>query len=235
LTVKPRHNPFVPSQADLVLRLLLASALAGLLGGERELTDQPAGFRTHILVGLGAALFAVISAYGFETVVGSARPGTVQADPTRVASQIVVGIGFLGGGAIIKYGASIRGLTTAASLWVTAAVGTAVGIGMLALGSVTAAITLLALVGLRPLRRAIRRYARDRDEYIVEARRDVDVSAMLSRIREAGGTIELVRITDEGPDRSIRLLVRPSPTIPPAQIAAAISGVEHVHNVDWTG
>jgi putative Mg2+ transporter-C (MgtC) family protein len=224
----------VPSQADLVLRLLLASALAGLLGGERELTDQPAGFRTHILVGLGAALFAVISAYGFETVVGSGHQG-VQADPTRVASQIVVGIGFLGGGAIIKYGASIRGLTTAASLWVTAAVGTAVGIGQLALGSVTTAITLLALVGLRPLRRLIRRYARDRDEYIVEARRDVDVAAMLSRIREAGGTIELVRITEEGPDRSIRLLVRPSPTIPPAQIAAAISGVEHVHNVDWTG
>ena len=234
MTVKPRHNPFVPSQADLVLRLLLASALAGLLGGERELTDQPAGFRTHILVGLGAALFAVISAYGFETVVGSGHQG-VQADPTRVASQIVVGIGFLGGGAIIKYGASIRGLTTAASLWVTAAVGTAVGIGQLALGSVTTAITLLALVGLRPLRRLIRRYARDRDEYIVEARRDVDVAAMLSRIREAGGTIELVRITEEGPDRSIRLLVRPSPTIPPAQIAAAISGVEHVHNVDWTG
>ena len=233
LTVKPRHNPFVPSQADLVLRLLLASALAGLLGGERELTDQPAGFRTHILVGLGAALFAVISAYGFETVVGSGHQG-VQADPTRVASQIVVGIGFLGGGAIIKYGASIRGLTTAASLWVTAAVGTAVGIGQLALGSVTTAITLLALVGLRPLRRLIRRYARDRDEYIVEARRYVDVAAMLSRIREAGGTIELVRITEEGPDRSIRLLVRPSPTIPPAQIAAAISGVEHVHNVDWT-
>jgi len=234
LTVKPRHNPFVPSQADLVLRLLLASALAGLLGGERELTDQPAGFRTHILVGLGAALFAVISAYGFETVVGSGHQG-VQADPTRVASQIVVGIGFLGGGAIIKYGASIRGLTTAASLWVTAAVGTAVGIGQLALGSVTTAITLLALVGLRPLRRLIRRYARDRDEYIVEARRDVDVAAMLSRIREAGGTIELVRITEEGPDRSIRLLVCPSPTIPPAQIAAAISAVEHVHNVDWTG
>ena len=234
LTVKPRHNPFVPSQADLVLRLLLASALAGLLGGERELTDQPAGFRTHILVGLGAALFAVISAYGFETVVGSGHQG-VQADPTRVASQIVVGIGFLGGGAIIKYGASIRGLTTAASLWVTAAVGTAVGIGQLALGSVTTAITLLALVGLRPLRRLIRRYARDRDEYIVEARRDVDVAAMLSRIREAGGTIELVRITEEGPDRSIRLLVRPSSTTPPAQIAAAISGVEHVHNVDWTG
>src|SRR5437867_1586809 len=192
------HNPIMPSQAALVLRLLLASSLAGLLGGERELTDQPAGFRTHILVGLGAALFAVISAYGFDAVVSSTGNRVVTADVSRVASQIVVGIGFLGGGAIIKYGASIRGLTTAASLWVTAAVGTAVGLGELALGSVTTAITLLALVGLRPLRRVIRRYARDRDEYSVEARRDDDVAAMLSRIREAGGTIELVRITEEG-------------------------------------
>lgn len=224
----------MPSQPDLVLRLLLASALAGVLGMERELTDQPAGFRTHILVGLGAALFAVVSAYGFESVVGGGHP-SIQADPTRVASQIVVGIGFLGGGAIIKYGASIRGLTTAASLWVTAAVGTAVGLGLLVLGSVTAAITLLALVGLRPLRRVIRRYARDRDEYIVEARRDVDVAAMLARIRQTGAAIELVRITEEGPDRSIRLLVRPSATTPPAQVAAAISQVEHVQNVDWTG
>src|SRR5436309_5416870 len=172
------HNPIMPSQADLVLRLLLASALAGLLGGERELTDQPAGFRTHILVGLGAALFAIVSAYGFETVVGVSRPG-VQADPTRVASQIVVGIGFLGGGAIIKYGASIRGLTTAASLWVTAAVGTAVGVGALLLGTVTTGITLVALVALRPLRRVLRRRARDHDEYVVDADRNVNVASLL--------------------------------------------------------
>jgi putative Mg2+ transporter-C (MgtC) family protein len=225
----------MPSQAALVLRLLLASSLAGLLGGERELTDQPAGFRTHILVGLGAALFAVISAYGFDAVVSSTGNRVVTADVSRVASQIVVGIGFLGGGAIIKYGASIRGLTTAASLWVTAAVGTAVGLGELALGSVTTAITLLALVGLRPLRRVIRRYARDRDEYFVEAGREVDLPAVLTRIRDLGGAIELVRITEEGSERSIRLLVRPSPTTPPAQVAAAISEMEHVHNVDWTG
>src|SRR5918992_4404083 len=146
----------LPSQGDLILRLLLAATLAGLLGGERELTEQPAGFRTHILVGLGAALFAVISAYGFQSVVG-ASPRQVRADPTRIASQIVVGIGFLGGGAIIKYGASIRGLTTAASLWVTAAVGTAIGLGALLLGFVTTVITLVALVGLRPLRRILRR------------------------------------------------------------------------------
>ncbi|TMK86199.1 MAG: MgtC/SapB family protein [Actinobacteria bacterium] len=224
----------MPSQTDLILRLLLASALAGLLGGERELTDQPAGFRTHILVGLGAALFSVISAYGFETIVGSGPSRGVSADPTRIASQIVVGIGFLGGGAIIKYGASIRGLTTAASLWVTAAVGTAVGIGALMLGTVTTGITLVALVGLRPLRRLIRRYARDRDEYVVEASHEVDLAALLARIRELGATVEQVRIVEEGPDRSIRVVARPSQRTSPTQIAAAISAMEHVREVDWS-
>ena len=225
----------MPSQGDLVLRLLLAGTLAGILGGERELTDQPAGFRTHILVGLGAALFTIISAYGFQTVVANGAQQGVQADPTRIASQIVVGIGFLGGGAIIKYGASIRGLTTAASLWVTAAVGTAVGIGELVLGTATAGITLVALVGLRPLRRFLRRYRRDRDEYVIDASREIDLPGLLTRIRDMGAAIETVRIAEEGSERSIRLQVRPSPRMTPADIAAAISQLEHIRHVDWAG
>src|SRR5207244_5459002 len=113
----------MPSEGELILRLLLAAALAGALGVERELTEQPAGFRTHILVGLGSALFAVISAFGFQAIVAQGPARSATADVTRVASQIVVGIGFLGGGAILKYGASVRGLTTAATLWITAASG----------------------------------------------------------------------------------------------------------------
>jgi putative Mg2+ transporter-C (MgtC) family protein len=225
----------MPSQGDLILRLLLAGTLAGILGGERELTDQPAGFRTHILVGLGAALFAVISAYGFQSVVRDGAQQGFQADPTRIASQIVVGIGFLGGGAIIKYGASIRGLTTAASLWVTAAVGTAVGLGELVLGSVTAGITLVALVGLRPLRRLLRRYARDRDEFVIDASREVDLPGLLARIRDMGAAIETVRIAEEGADRSIRLQVRSSPRMTGADMAAAISLLEYIRHVDWAG
>ena len=129
---------------------LFAATLAGVLGVERELTEQPAGFRTHILVGLGAALFSIVSAYGFQSIVAASPRLTANADVTRVASQIVVGIGFLGGGAILKYGASIRGLTTAANLWITAAVGLAVSAGILLALPVSAAL----LVGLRHLRRA---------------------------------------------------------------------------------
>ena len=224
----------LPSQGDLVLRLLLAAGLAGLLGGERELTEQPAGFRTHILVGLGAALFAVISAYGFQSVVG-AGPRQVRADPTRVASQIVVGIGFLGGGAIVKYGASIRGLTTAASLWVTAAVGTAVGLGAFLLGFVTTLITLLALVGLRPLRRVLRRRAAARDEFLVEGDPSIDIHDLVNRVQAAGAQVMEIRLSDEGSERRIHLVVQPPADKSGSALVADIASAPHVRNVDWLG
>lgn len=224
----------LPSQGDLILRLLLAATLAGVLGGERELTEQPAGFRTHILVGLGAALFAIISAYGFQSVVG-AGPRQIRADPTRVASQIVVGIGFLGGGAIVKYGASIRGLTTAASLWVTAAVGTAVGLGALLLGFVTTLITLVALVGLRPLRRFIRRRAAARDEFLVEGDPSIDIQDLVTRLQGAGAQIMEVRVSDEGGERRVHLVVDPPPNVSGSALVAHLADAPNVRNVDWLG
>ena len=224
----------LPSQGDLILRLLLAATLAGLLGVERELTEQPAGFRTHILVGLGAALFAIISAYGFQSVVG-ASPRQVRADPTRIASQIVVGIGFLGGGAIIKYGASIRGLTTAASLWVTAAVGTAIGLGALLLGVVTTVITLIALVGLRPLRRILRRRAAARDEFLIEGEQSIDIQDLVTRVQRAGAQILEVRMSDEGGLRRVHLVVQPPADKNGSSLVGVIAGAPHVRNVDWLG
>jgi putative Mg2+ transporter-C (MgtC) family protein len=224
----------LPSQGDLILRLLLAATLAGLLGGERELTEQPAGFRTHILVGLGAALFAIISAYGFQSVVGTS-PRQVRADPTRIASQIVVGIGFLGGGAIVKYGASIRGLTTAASLWVTAAVGTAIGLGALLLGFVTTVITLIALVGLRPLRRILRRRAAARDEFLIEGERSIDIQDLVTRVQRAGAQILEVRMSDEGGERRVHLVVQPPADKNGSSLVGVIAGAPNVRNVDWLG
>jgi putative Mg2+ transporter-C (MgtC) family protein len=225
----------MPSELDLILRLLLASALAGTIGIERELTEQPAGFRTHILVGLGAALFAILSAYGFETVLGGQPAKGETADVTRIASQIVVGIGFLGGGAIIKYGAGVRGLTTAATLWVTAAVGTAIGLGALTLGSVTAGIVVLALVGGRPLRTLLRRYAVTKDEYVVEAGHEADVKEMMQAVRGLGVRIEEIRISEQGDVRTISLILRTPPQIRPAEIIEALSRDPHVRHVEWSG
>jgi putative Mg2+ transporter-C (MgtC) family protein len=136
---------------EVVLRLVLASLLCGAIGFERETRDQPAGFRTHILLGLGAALFTLVSAYGFEPFTRAALgSGGLQFDPTRIAAQIVAGVGFLGAGAIIRQGGDVRGLTTAASLWAASAIGMAVGAGYL-FGA--GAATVLAVATLYALRR----------------------------------------------------------------------------------
>jgi len=129
------------TQADLVLRLAAGLILGAIIGFERELHRQPAGFRTHSLVSLGAALFTVVSAFGF---------GGAAVDPTRIAAQIVSGIGFIGAGTILQYRGHIRGLTTAASLWSVAAIGTAAGAGLYV---VAAAGTVLILVVLSLLDR----------------------------------------------------------------------------------
>jgi putative Mg2+ transporter-C (MgtC) family protein len=185
-------------------------------------------------VGVGAALFAMISAYGFQSIAGLGPRQVVRADLTRIASQIVVGIGFLGGGAILKYGASIRGLTTAASLWVTAAVGTAVGIGQLVLGTATTGITLIALVGLRPLRGILRRYAVGREEFVVQAERSVDIDGLVRSLRASGGSLLEMRITEEAEERIIHLFARISRGMRPADVAATLAGVDGVRNVDWS-
>ena len=129
-------------QLDLSVRLLVAALLGLAIGFEREIHGHPAGLRTHMLVALGSALFTVLSIRGF---LGETGPGVAAVDPTRIAAQIVSGIGFLGAGAILKDGIVIRGLTTAASLWATSAVGMAAGAGEYAIGTVAAAVIIVSL------------------------------------------------------------------------------------------
>ena len=119
----------------MLVRLLIAVLLGSLVGYERERQGKPAGLRTHAMVALGAALFTVVSIYGFEQ----------SADTSRVAAMIVSGIGFLGAGAILHERGGVQGLTTAASLWVTAAIGMAVGVGMMLMSLATAALVFVVL------------------------------------------------------------------------------------------
>jgi len=126
----------VGTQLELTVRLVVALLLGGVIGWERELARMPAGFRTHALVSLGSAIFTVISAFAFT------GPGS---DPTRIAAQIVSGIGFLGGGAILHYGGTVRGLTTAASLWSVAAVGMAAGAGLYVVATLGAVLVIIGL------------------------------------------------------------------------------------------
>lgn len=145
------------TELELAGRLGAALVLGGAIGLERELNGQVAGLRTHMSVALGAALFTIVSAYGWSEFFGPRAESNVQVDVTRVASNIVTGVGFLGGGAILKEGASVRGLTTAASLWVTAAVGLAVAIGMYTIAAVATLYLVFALTILRTPRRWLRR------------------------------------------------------------------------------
>ena len=128
-------------QLDTAARLVIAAVLGAAIGFEREIHDHPAGMRTHLLVALGSALFTVVSIFGF---VGAVQ-GQAAVDPSRVAAQVVTGIGFLGAGAILKYGTSILGLTTAASLWATAAIGMAVGTGAYLVAAIATGIVLISL------------------------------------------------------------------------------------------
>ena len=144
--------------SDVVVRLLGAAVLGGLVGIEREASDQPAGLRTHIAVALGASLFGVVSTLGFLEFDQVRANSTVQVDVSRVASNVAVGIGFLGAGVIFRQGSTIRNLTTAASLWVVAAVGLACGVGDVTTAAIATVVLLGSLVLLRPIRSLIRRH-----------------------------------------------------------------------------
>ena len=150
---------------------------------------------------------------------------------TRVASQIVVGIGFLGGGAIVKYGATVGGLTTAASLWITAAIETAIGIGLLLLGG---AATAVAIVGLRPLRRLLRRKTSERERSVVTGDEKLDPAALISAVREPGASLREIRVESDDQSQTIRIEVRTPGDIVPEDIAD-LGRSPHVLAVDWNG
>ncbi len=130
-------------QADLAVRMLIAAVFGAAIGLEREIHEHPAGMRTHLLVSLGSAIFTELSIFGFNG--GPAPNGSLPTDTSRIAAQVVSGIGFLGAGAILKYGTSIRGLTTAASLWATAAIGMATGAGEWLIAAVGTFIVVFSL------------------------------------------------------------------------------------------
>ncbi len=127
---------------EFVFRLFLAGVLGALIGLDREYRAKEAGYRTHFLVSLGSALFMIVSQFGFSEILGHEGVGL---DPSRIASQVVTGIGFLGAGTIILQKQMVRGLTTAAGIWATSGIGMAIGAGMYWLGTSAALLTLVGM------------------------------------------------------------------------------------------
>lgn len=174
--------------ADALMRLFAAAVLGAAVGVDRETSDQAAGLRTHIVVALGAALFGVVSTLGFdEFVVGDRSATNVNLSVERVASNVVVGIGFLGAGLITRLGSNqIRNLTTAASMWSVAAIGLACGVGDIGVAAVATGVLLLSLGLLRPFRSWIRdRFATTATPVRVRFAADVDPRPLLGHLDRA--------------------------------------------------
>jgi putative Mg2+ transporter-C (MgtC) family protein len=196
-----------------------------VIGFEREIRDREAGVRTHLLVSLGSALFTVVSAYGFHEFLASGD-NVVRTDPTRIAAQIVTGIGFLGAGAIIREGLSVRGLTTAATLWVVAAIGMACGAGYY---WPAAAATLLTLLALWPLRllayRVIEHIKPEEDRITVELKEGEEIGKLLALV----GNVRHIEVTDEL-DRRVVQLETPDAD---EELVARLSDEDFVIGVRW--
>jgi putative Mg2+ transporter-C (MgtC) family protein len=225
--LEPVDAPMPLSAWELALRIVTSGALGGLVGLEREFADQVAGFRTHILVSLGAALFTLVGAYEIEPFIG--HPG-VGFDPTRVAAQVVTGIGFLGAGAILRQGVNVRGLTTAASLWVTAAIGVAVGLGAWWAAAIATVTTVGALYGLKQIERGVfRRIRRGYHRFVIEMGPGLRLSDLASVIEEANGRVMTLRLASEDGDaRQLVAAVWLPPTISPDKVAYGLSELDGV-------
>jgi putative Mg2+ transporter-C (MgtC) family protein len=222
------------SWAEIVVRLALAAVLGGAVGAERELRDRGAGFRTHLLVSVGAALFTMVSAYAWTDWTFSNRSGLVF-DPTRIAAQVVSGIGFLGAGAIIRQGFSVRGLTTAATLWVVAAIGMASAVGYFEAAIVT---TLLVLLTLWPLRilahRIISPHRAAHGVLVVDVRSGAGSSEVVTALERGGAQVQRLDFGETDGTRRLHLELQLAPGVTAARVVAGLLAVDDVLGAEWT-
>jgi putative Mg2+ transporter-C (MgtC) family protein len=217
---------------EIAVRLLVAALLSGIIGLERERGERAAGLRTHALVGLGACLLMIVSAFGFQDWHYS--PGAL--DPSRIAAQVVSGIGFLGAGVIIfqRDGGAVRGLTTAASVWVVAAIGLAVGGGMYVTAAAATAISLVILAGLKPLeQRVVRRRTPP-----ITARLGLELDATLLPVRDvivsvqhAGLAVQRVRFRPGGSANSQELDLTYTGTTEPEAFVELLESLQKLAGV----
>ena len=215
---------FTLSWDATLLRLAVAALLGGAIGLERELDEKAAGLRTHMLVASGSALFTLVGAYGFSGFLTHGK--VVSYDPSRIAAQIVTGIGFLGAGVIFRQGFTIRGLTTAASLWLVAAIGMAAGAGYWA-GAVLA--TAVGVVSLRPLEWLKERLIPQRaaQRMVVELREDASSGPVLEAVERSADLLALRR---EGRRLEIELRIDWNRR---ANALGQVAALDEVQEVRW--
>ncbi len=210
--------------------ILLAFALASLIGLERELRHKSAGLRTHTVVGVAAALIMVVSKYGFNDIVGE----YVNLDPSRVASQIVSGIGFIGAGLIFVRRDAVQGLTTAAIVWLTAAVGMAAGAGLPVVALIVTGLHFLVVFGFTPLAERLPRskYALSRLEVRYLDGQGVLRDVLEECTRRSFSVKELsTDVASDGPQRTVEVVLELMGRGSTSDLASALSGLEGVLSV----
>ncbi|MBY7141654.1 MgtC/SapB family protein [Virgibacillus sp. NKC19-3] len=213
----------------MMSRLLISLVLSGVIGFERELNNHSAGFRTHILVGVGACLMMLLSLFGFETFM--AEHDNIRFDPARIPSYVISGIGFLGAGTIIVYGGTIRGLTTAASIWTVAGLGLVVGAGMYVPALFTTLIILLSLVFLNNFEKL---FAKGRSSNLIEivALPELQINEIISVFDKFDSTIKNVEITKAENDiRNIFVKIERKPDVERIALIEEISKINYVKNI----
>jgi putative Mg2+ transporter-C (MgtC) family protein len=212
-----------------LLRVAVAAGLGGAVGVERELREREAGFRTHLLVSAGSCLFTLVSAYGFSEFANRS------VDPTRIAAQIVTGIGFLGAGAIIRQGFAVRGLTTAATLWIVAAIGMASGAGYYSAAVITTALVLVTLWPLRIVAfRVMTRFRPQTDRLLAQLPTGESPAPLIEKLESLGGRLHALEVGHEADRRTVLIDVSLPPKADTPAIVAQLSELEHVLEVRWS-
>jgi putative Mg2+ transporter-C (MgtC) family protein len=214
---------------EIVIRLVVAAILGGIVGLERERLEWVAGLRTHMLVCLGSALVMIVSAFGFYDILGTPQ---VTLDPSRVAAQVVSGIGFLGAGTILFLRQEvIRGLTTAASLWTVAAVGLAVGSGLFLAATCTTALVVVILAAVKPLENRLFRRNKSRQVIVLIDPQRASLQQIESELAAGGlsvAEITLKRGGTEGDDQVRFTFLRGVPKHVLMAVAAKLQEIEGV-------
>src|SRR3954471_2739306 len=227
------HGELALSFAEVVTRLLVAAGLGAAIGLERERLEGPAGLRTHAMVAVTSALLAIVSAYGFADFLKS-NPGA-SLDPSRIAAQIVTGVGFLGAGVIFLRNDSVHGLTTAASMWAVAGIGLAAGSGLVITASIATAILLFFQFVLRPVEKRFMHRTHTQDLHLRVEQKTAVLGAVREAIRSSGLRLKSMKLEASGDDGYDDLAISLQETDGSKAIALidALRAIDGVDLVRW--
>lgn len=219
----------------MTTRIFIAALLCGLIGLEREIKQHPAGFRTHLLVGVGSCLMMLLSLYGFQDYIDSHH--NIRFDPARIPSYVISGIGFLGTGTILVKGATVRGLTTATSIWIVAGIGLIVGVGMIAPAILTSLVVLLSLIFLNKLEKKMIASNKTHLLHILMDKKCNQLNEILQIIEKQDGSYQQISIqtatnkSGEPIHKKITMEVTALNQTALAQMKDEISTLEFVHQI----